>query len=80
MKYKTVVYTTVRAEIHHNDEFAGRGDALARIVEAELLDYSNVLGSSTDCGYNQLRVTAVEVISDDVYDYNLEADEEYQDE
>ena len=80
MKYKTVIYTTVRAEIHHNDEFAGRGDALARIIEAELLDYSNVLGSSTDCGYNQMRVTEVEVVTDEVQDYNLEPDEEYADE
>jgi hypothetical protein len=78
MKYKTVIYTTVRAEITHDDEFAGNKDALARIIEEELLDYASILGGSTSNG--DMRVTAVEVITDKVQEYNLVADEEYQDE
>jgi hypothetical protein len=75
MKYKTVIYTTVRAEIHHDQEFASKNEALAAIVEKELLDYSNVLGSSDL--YGKMRVTEVEVVTDEVQDYNLEPDEEY---
>jgi hypothetical protein len=78
MKYRTVIYTTIRAEIHHNDEFAGKADALGRIMEADVLDYSNVLGSSDL--YDTIRVTEVEVVADEVHDYNLTADEEYADE
>lgn len=78
MKYKTVIYTTVRAEIHHDQEFAGKGDALAAIMESELLDYTNILGASDL--YGKLRVTSVEVVADEVNDYNLEGEEEYQDE
>jgi hypothetical protein len=75
MKYKTIIYTTVRAEIHHDQEFAGKNEALAVIVEKELLDYSNVVGSSDL--YGKIRVTGVEVVTDEVQDYNLEPDEEY---
>jgi len=78
MKYKTVIYSTVRAEIHHDEEFAGRQDALAQIMECELLDYGSILGGQDL--YGGLRVTSVEVVTDEVNDYNLEADEEYQDE
>ena len=78
MKYKTVIYSTIRAEIHHDEEFAGKGDALAQIMECELLDYGSILGGQDL--YGGLRVTAVEVVTDEVNDYNLEADEEYQDE
>ena len=78
MKYKTIIYTTVRAEIHHDTEFAGKRDALSVIMESELLDYSNILGASDL--YGGLRVTEVEVITDEVQDYNLEPDEEYADE
>lgn len=78
MKYKTVIYTTVRAEITHDDEFAGKGDALAAIMESELLDYTNILGASDL--YGKIRVTEVEAVTDEVHDYNLAADEEYQDE
>ena len=80
MKYKTVIYTTVRAEIHHDVEFAGKGDALASIMEQELLDYATVLGSSTFDANGYMRVTEVEVVTDEVHDYNLEPDEEYADE
>ena len=78
MKYKTVIYTTVRAEIHHDQEFAGKGDALAAIMEQELLDYASILGGQDL--YGKLRVTSVEVVADEVNDYNLEGEEEYQDE
>jgi hypothetical protein len=78
MKYKTIIYSTIRAEIHHDEEFAGKGDALAQIMECELLDYGSILGGQDL--YGGLRVTAVEVVTDEVNDYNLEADEEYQDE
>jgi hypothetical protein len=78
MKYKTVIYTTVRAEIHHDEEFAGKGDALAAIMKQDLLDYSNILGGQDL--YGKLRVTSVEVVADEVNDYNLEGEEEYQDE
>lgn len=78
MKYKTIIYTTIRAEIHHDEEFAGKGDALATIMESELLDYSNILGASDL--YGKIRVTEVEVVTDEVQDYNLEPDEDYADE
>jgi hypothetical protein len=78
MKYKTIIYSTVRAEIHHDEEFAGKGDALGQIVECELLDYGSILGGQDL--YGGLRVTAVEVVTDEVQDYNLNADEEYADE
>ena len=78
MKYKTVIYTTVRAEIHHDQEFAGKDDALAAIMKQDLLDYSNILGGQDL--YGKLRVTSVEVVADEVNDYNLEGEEEYQDE
>jgi hypothetical protein len=78
VKYKTVIYTTIRAEIHHDEEFAGKGDALAQVMECELLDYGSILGGQDL--YGGLRVTAIEVVTDEVQDYNLQADEEYQDE
>lgn len=78
MKYKTVIYTTVRAEIHHDTEFSGKGDALHSIMTQELLDYSQVLGTETLDG--SMRVTSIEVVDDEVHDYNLEPDEEYADE
>ena len=78
MKYKSVIYTTVRAEIHHDTEFSSKGDLLASVMDSELLDYSNILGSSNL--YDTIRVTEVEVVDDEVQDYNLQADEEYADE
>ena len=78
MKYKTVIYSTVRAEIHHDEEFCGSGDALAQIMECDLLDYGSILGGQDL--YGGLRVTSIEVVTDDVQDYNLAADEEYADE
>jgi hypothetical protein len=77
MKYKTVIYTTVRAEIHHDIEFAGKGDALAQIMQQELLDYANILGGAS-CD-EDMRVTEVEVVTDEVQDYNLAPDEDYAD-
>ena len=78
MKYKTVVYTTVRAEIHHEEEFGSKKDALEWIMGQELLDYNSILGASSING--DLRVTAVEVIDDDVTEYDAQPDEEYADE
>ena len=78
MKYKTVIYSTVRAEIHHDTEFVGKADALAQIMECDLLDYGSILGGSDL--YNTIRVTAIEVVTDEVQDYNLEPEEDYADE
>jgi hypothetical protein len=78
MKYKTVIYTTVRAEIHHDTEFAGKRDALGVIMESELLDYGSILGASDL--YGGLRVTSIEVVADEVQDYNLDPEEDYADE
>jgi hypothetical protein len=80
MKYKTVIYSTVRTEIHHDVEFAGSGDALSTIVEAELLDFSTILGSSTFDANGVTRVTSVEVVTDEVQEYNAEPEEDYADE
>ena len=78
MKYKTVFYTTIRAEVHHDIEFAGKGDAMAQIVEQGLLDYADaVLGEGSFEG--DMRVTSVEVVTDEVQDYNLAPDEDYAD-
>ena len=78
MKYKTVIYTTIRAVVHHDQEFAGKGDAMAAIMEQELLDYAGaVLGEGSFDG--DMRVTEVEVVTDEVQDYNLEPDEDYAD-
>jgi hypothetical protein len=78
MKYKTVIYSTVRAEIHHDEEFVGKKDALNQIMECELLDYGSILGGQDL--YGGLRVTSIEIVEDEVHDFNLEADEEYADE
>ena len=77
MKYKTIVYSTIRAEIHHDVEFAGKGDALAQIMQQELLDYASILGGAS-CD-EDMRVTEVEVVTDEVQDYNLAPDEDYAD-
>lgn len=74
MKYKTVIYTSIRAEIEHDEEFAGKKDALTFIMENELLDYASILGSSTTNG--DMRVTAVEILDDDVTEYNKETVDE----
>lgn len=78
MKYKTIFYTTIRAEVHHDMEFAGKGDALAQIMQQDLLDYAGaVLGEGSF--EDDMRVTSVEVVTDEVQDYNLEPDEDYAD-
>ncbi len=78
MKYKTIFYTTIRAEVHHDMEFAGKGDALAAIMQQDLLDYAGaVLGEGSFDG--DMRVTEVEVVTDEVLDYNLAPDEDYAD-
>ena len=78
MKYKTVIYTTVRAEVHHDHPFDNKAEALASIMTQELLDYTNVLGGAA--WDESVRVTSVEIVEDEVQDYNLEPDEEYADE
>jgi hypothetical protein len=75
MKYKTIIYSTVRAEIHHDTEFAGKDDVLSQVMECELLDYGSILGGQDL--YGGLRVTSVEIVTDEVQDYNLEGEEEY---
>ena len=77
MKYKTIVYSTVRAEIHHDMEFGSKKDALEWIMGQELLDYNSILGASSING--DLRVTAVEVIDDDVTEYDAQPEEDYAD-
>ncbi|CAB4125650.1 hypothetical protein UFOVP181_462 [uncultured Caudovirales phage] len=78
MKYKTIIYSTVRAEIHHDVEFADKNEALSQIMECDLLDYGSILGSSTLMG--DMRVTEVEVVVDEVQEYNVEPEEDYADE
>lgn len=78
MKYKTVIYSTVRAEIHHDEEFAGSADALSQIMECDLLDYGSILGGQDL--YGGLRVTSIEVVTDEVHEYNAEPEEDYADE
>ena len=64
----TVIYTTVRAEITHDEPFDNKAQALE--YAQELLDYKNVLGGMTPD--NEVRVTAVEVVEDDITQYNVE--------
>jgi hypothetical protein len=75
MKYKTIIYSTVRAEIHHDTEFTGKEDVLSQVMECELLDYGSILGGQDL--YGGLRVTSVEIVTDEVQDYNLEGEDEY---
>ena len=71
MKYKTVVYTTVRAEIEHDEAFDNRHDAIEKAMSHGLLDYSGIVGSgSIDGG---IRVVDIEVVTDEVQSYNDEA-------
>jgi hypothetical protein len=78
MKYKTIIYTTVRAEVHHDQAFDNKADALQAIMTQELLDYTNVLGGAA--WDESVRVTSVEIVDDEVQEYNTEPDEEYADE
>ena len=63
----TVIYTTVRAEITHDTPFDNKDQALE--YAQELLDYKNVLGGMTPD--NEVRVTAVEILEDDITQYNV---------
>ena len=74
MKYKTVIYTSIRAEIEHDEEFGSKNAALTFIMENELLDYASIRGGSTTNG--DMRVTAVEVLDDDVTEFDCELCEE----
>lgn len=73
MKYKTVVYTTVRAEIEHDILFDNRHDAIEHFMENGLLDYSGVTGSSVLDANGCTRVVDIEVVTDEVQSYNDEA-------
>ena len=64
---KTVIYTTVRAEITHDLPFDTKFQALE--YAQELLDYAGIVGGSTTEG--DIRVTDVEVVEDDVTQYNV---------
>ena len=64
---KTVVYTTVRAEIDHDAPFDNRNQALE--YAQELLDYQSILGGMTPD--NEMRVVSVEILEDIVEDYNV---------
>ena len=64
---KTIIYTTVRAEIEHDEPF----DNKAQVLEyaQELLDYSSLdLGPSYD---ERCTLVAIEVVEDTVEDYNV---------
>jgi hypothetical protein len=64
----TVIYTTVRAEITHDLPFDNKAQALE--YAQELLDYAGIpLGESVD---GRCNLTAVEVVEDDVTQYNVE--------
>ena len=64
---KTVVYTTVRAEITHDLPFDNKYQALE--YAQELLDYAGIpLGESVD---GRCNLTAVEILEDIVEDYNV---------
>lgn len=67
---KTIIYTTVRAEIEHDQPFDNKNDCLEWIMGQDLLDYKNVLGSSDAEG--KMRVIAVEILEDEVMHYNTE--------
>lgn len=65
---KSVIYTTVRAEIEHDEPF----DNKAQLLEyaQELLNYAGLdLGPSCD---DRCSLVAIEVVEDDVTQYNAE--------
>jgi thymidine kinase len=68
---RTVIYTTVRAEIEHFEPFESKHDLLE--YAQELLDYSVICGvTSSD---KLCRIVDVEVVDDEVMDMNQPEDE-----
>ena len=64
---KTVIYTTIRAEIEHDEPFDNKHQVLE--YAQELLDYASLpLGETVD---GRCNLSAIEVIDDVVEDYNL---------
>lgn len=68
---RTVIYTTVRAEIEHFEPFESKHDLLE--YAQQLLDYSVICGTTTSD--NKCRVVDVEVVDDEVMDMNQHEDE-----
>jgi thymidine kinase len=68
---RTIIYTTVRAEIEHFEPFESKHDLLE--YAQELLDYSVICGvTSSD---KLCRIVDVEVVDDEVMDMNQPEDE-----
>jgi len=64
----TVIYTTVRAEITHDEPFDNKFQALE--YAQEILDYAGIpLGESVD---GRCNLSAVEIVEDDITQYNVE--------
>ena len=68
---RTIIYTTVRAEIEHFEPFESKHDLLE--YAQELLDYSVICGAASSD--NQCRVVDVEVVDDEIMDMNQTEDE-----
>jgi hypothetical protein len=69
VQYRTVVYSTVRAEIVHDTPFDNKEDALEWIMGQSLLDYGSIVGGCSEDG--AIRVVDVEVVTDELQDYNI---------
>lgn len=68
---KTVIYTTVRAVIHHKEPFTDKFQ-VGEYIE-ELLDYASLpLGESVD---DVCRLVSLEVIDDDIVKMNIGDDD-----
>jgi radical SAM superfamily enzyme with C-terminal helix-hairpin-helix motif len=68
---RTIIYTTVRAEIEHFEPFESKHDFLK--YAQEILDYSVICGvASSD---KLCRVVDIEVVDDEVMDINQTEDE-----
>lgn len=69
---KSVIITTVRAEIEHDEPFANRSAILE--YAQEILDYAGIpLGPSSD---ERCSLVAVGVVEDEVEELNLAGDSE----
>lgn len=68
---RTIIYTTVRAEVEHFEPFESKHDLLE--YAQQLLDYSVICGATS--GDGRCRVVDVEVVDDEVMDMNQTEDE-----
>ena len=68
---RTIIYTTVRAEIEHFEPFESKHDLLE--YAQQLLDYSVICGAASSD--KLCRVVDVEVVDDEVMDMNQPEDE-----